>query len=105
MVSGVSPFHHPGAGKLTSTVSWPGTAGVLGDDPFCPVISQVPNVCACAPDATSSASAAPIATPISDECLIPPVPFIAGIVPLHHSSCFAGWQTQVGGVVVDGDVR
>ena len=35
MVSGVSPFHQPGAGRLTSTVSWPGLAGVRGNWPFC----------------------------------------------------------------------
>ncbi len=36
MVSGVSPFQKPGAGRLTSTVSWPGIAGVIATAPFWP---------------------------------------------------------------------
>ena len=42
MSSGVSPFHQPGAGRLTSTVSWPALAGVKGIEPFSPVSSQLP---------------------------------------------------------------
>src|SRR5690349_18518596 len=45
--SGVSPFHHTGAGSDTCTVSWPGTAGpAIGIEPFAPVSSQLPIVSA-----------------------------------------------------------
>ena len=47
MVSGVSPFHQPGAGRLTSTVSWPGLAGVRGNCPLVPVTSQLPIMFIC----------------------------------------------------------
>src|SRR5689334_11546517 len=48
IASGVSPFHHPGDGRLTSTVNCPGTAGVICAEPFWPVISQLPYMSAAA---------------------------------------------------------
>src|SRR3990170_6972199 len=46
MVSGVSPFHQPGAGKLTSTVNCPDLAGVIGIEPFVPNSSHFPIISA-----------------------------------------------------------
>src|SRR5215217_8779542 len=43
MVSGVSPFHQVGAGRLTATVIWPGFMGLaIACDPLAPDSSQFP---------------------------------------------------------------
>jgi hypothetical protein len=43
MVSGVSPFHQVGAGKLTAAVSWSGFMGsAIACEPLEPVSSQLP---------------------------------------------------------------
>ena len=56
---GVSPFHQVGAGKLTSTVSWPGLAGAaIGIEPLTPVISQLPIMSAAKAAAGTRLSAA-----------------------------------------------
>src|SRR5262249_38790482 len=60
MVSGVSPFHQPGAGRLTSTVIAPALTGVMGIEPLAPVSSQLPILSAAAAGCgavTASASA------------------------------------------------
>src|SRR5580704_5787981 len=64
MVSGVSPFYKPEAGRLTSTVNWPGTAGLMVKAPFWPVSSQLPIMSAAAagrrsPELRSVAASAP----------------------------------------------
>src|ERR1700732_344578 len=48
MEAGVSPFHQAGAGRLTSTVIWPGLAGVRENCPLVPVTSQLPIMFICA---------------------------------------------------------
>src|SRR5258706_6487067 len=64
MESGVSPFHQPGAGRLTSTVIWPGLAGVRGNCPLVPVTLQLPImfICAAAGRATMKLARARAAT-------------------------------------------
>src|SRR5690348_12324897 len=58
MASGVSPFHQIGAGSETSTVSWPGLAGLaIGVEPFGPTTSQLPIL---APEAAGAAAGAAV---------------------------------------------
>ena len=53
MVVGVSPFQKPGAGRFTSTVSWPGIAGVIASWPFWPNTPWPGAVSVKRPDAAS----------------------------------------------------
>src|ERR1043165_7345362 len=57
MASGVSPFHQIGAGSETSTVSWPGLAGLaIGIEPFGPTTSQLPILAPLAAGAAAGAA-------------------------------------------------
>src|SRR5690348_9403066 len=67
MVSGVSPFHQPGAGRLTSTVSWPGLAGVIEASPFFPVSSQLPILSAAEAGAAAASARVAAATRVASK--------------------------------------
>jgi len=57
IASGVSPFQKPGAGRLTSTVSCPATAGVSATEPLAPVTAQLP-IMSAAPAGAAATTAA-----------------------------------------------
>src|SRR5262249_22804064 len=100
MVSGVSPFHHTGAGSDTSTVIWPGLAGLAtGIEPFWPVISQLPVMFMAAAGAAS-----PIATAAAAAIKVPLLSAIIAILLVLGRNCFGdavytriGYAEQGGG--------